>query len=109
MGDISAKVDQKDDTDTEYLGKFGLGERNHRGDMINSNFMRNKKMNCLKTFFEKSKQRKQIWISPNLMIKNEIDYVLLDTRKICTNVEVLNRFGIGNDHRLIRASLAFNF
>lgn len=71
-------------------------------------FLCEESLYCLNTFFEKSPQRKLTWISPGKAGKNEIDFVLSNNRKICRDVTVLNNFGAGNDHRLVRAAFRIN-
>lgn len=106
-GDFNAKIGQKSATDSNNIGNFGLGVRNQRGDML-INYLSKENLYCLNTFFKKPQQRKWTWKSPDGKIRNEIDFILSNNRKICTNVSVLNRFDTNSDHRLVRASLSFN-
>lgn len=106
-GDFNAKIGQKSTTDSDNIGKFGLGIRNQRGDML-INYLNKENLYCLNTFFKKPQQRKWTWESPDGKTKNEIDFILANSRKICTDVSVLNRFDTNSDHRLVRASLSFN-
>lgn len=106
-GDFNAKIGTKEDGDTHYIGHFGLGDRNERGEMLYS-YLNNENLFCLNTFFEKPKQRKWTWISPDEKTKNEIDYILSNKNNICTDVTVLNKFYTGSDHRLVRAKIKIN-
>ncbi|KMQ88480.1 rna-directed dna polymerase from mobile element jockey-like protein [Lasius niger] len=57
----------------------------------------------MNTYFKKPPQRKWTQKSLNNMVKNEIDYILTNNKEICTDVNVLNRFNTGSDHRLGKA------
>lgn len=106
-GDFNAKIGQKTTADSDYVGRFGLGVRNHRGDML-INHLNKENLYCLNTLFKKPIQRKWTWKSPDGHTKNEIDYILSNNKNICTDVSVLNRFDTNSDHRLVRACLCFN-
>ncbi|MFH4985135.1 hypothetical protein AB6A40_011844, partial [Gnathostoma spinigerum] len=45
------------------------------------------------------------WITPNARKRNEIDYILVDKRRILKDVAAVPSFNIGSDHRLLRAKL----
>lgn len=101
-GDLNAKVGaDRDDTQT-FIGKFGYGSRNSRGDML-VNFMEQEKLFHMSSFFEKRPARKWTWISPGGKHKNEIDYIFSSHKCIVQDVSVLNSFYTGSDHRIIRA------
>lgn len=106
-GDFNAKIGEKQQHDSEYIGNFGLGQRNDRGNML-VNFLNDQKLYCLNTFFKKQPQRKWTWCSPDKRVKNEIDYIFSNTRTICKDVSVLNRFNTGSDHRLVRTNIVIN-
>lgn len=40
---------------------------------------------------------------------NQIDYILTNKIQIVKNVEALNRFNTGSDHRIVRASICINW
>lgn len=104
IGDFNAKIGVKTATDLSYVSTFGLGEQNQRGQTM-VNFLNQKKIYCLNTFFEKQPRRKWTWRIPDNTVRNEISYVLATDKHICADVSVLNRFDTGNDHRLVRAKL----
>lgn len=106
-GDFNGKIGQKSTTDADNVGNFGVGIRNQRGDML-VNYLNKENLYCLNTYFKKPKQRKWTWKSPDGETRNEIDFILSNNRKICTDVSVLNRFDTNSDHRLVRASLSLN-
>ena len=53
MGDFNAKVGQKSTTDLNYIGSFGLGRRNERGQMF-ADFLHSEGLFCMNTFFKKT-------------------------------------------------------
>lgn len=106
-GDFNAKVGKRKLGDSDYIGNFGLGYRNNRGEIL-TNFINSEKLFCLNTFYKKQTQRKWTWCSPDGQFRNEIDYILSNDRTICKDISVLNRFNTGSDHRLVRASIYIN-
>jgi len=90
------------------MGKFGVGERNDRGDRL-LEFADSRGFKIMNTFFKKKASRKWTWRSPNGTTKNEIDFILTNKPTIVKDVSVLNRFNTGSDHRLVRAKLHINF
>lgn len=107
MGDFNAKIGERKQGDTDYVGNFGLGERNERGETL-TNYLDKENLYCLNTFFKKPKQRKWTWRSPDNKTRNEIDFILSNKKTICRDVSVLNRFNTGSDHRLVRAKIKIN-
>ncbi len=84
MGDINAKVGiQKPGEYT--VGKFGIGERNDRGDRL-LDFAASKGFKIMNTFFKKKPSRKWTWRSLNGTTKNEIDFFLADKQDTVTDV-----------------------
>lgn len=59
----------------------------------------------MNTFFKKKGNRKWTWLSPDKKTSNEIDFVLTNTPKMVTNVEVINNLKFPSDHRLVRTTL----
>ncbi|VDM36778.1 unnamed protein product [Toxocara canis] len=70
-----------------YIGKFGIRERNERGDMMAS-MVEASKLFVGNTWFKKHAKRRWIWIAPNTRTKNEIVYFLVDTRRILRDASV---------------------
>lgn len=107
IGDFNAKVGQKEIGDPENIGTYGLGDRNERGERL-LEYLTAENLYCMNTFFKKPIQRKWTWKSPDGKTKNEIDFILTNKKKYCTDVTVLNRFDTGSDHRLVRATFTFD-
>lgn len=106
-GDFNAKMGFKQDHAETAMGKYGYGERNERGQRL-LNFLHQENLHVMNSFFDKKPQRKWTWISPDGNTKNEIDLIITNKKEIIKDVEVLNRFSIGSDHRLIRAKVRLN-
>ncbi|XP_029166729.1 craniofacial development protein 2-like [Nylanderia fulva] len=107
MEDFNAKMGPRTTEDLQIIGPYGLGVRNSRDQML-LDYLGSENLFCMNTFFKKSPQRKWTWKSPNNLTKNEIDYILTNTKEICTDVSVLNKFYIGSDHYLVRATILIN-
>ena len=104
IGDFNAKMGKRtDDTETS-LGKFGLGNRNERGETLLS-FLLEKNLFQMNSFFYKKDHRRWTWRSPDGKTKNEIDFMITDKKQIFRNVTVLNQFSTGSDHRMLKASI----
>lgn len=103
LGDFNAKIGENKNANEEYIGKFGLGIRNARGDML-INFQEQHKLYNMNSFFKKKLKRRWTWTSPNGQSKNEIDYILSSNKHIVQDVSVLNVL-TGSDHRMVRAKV----
>ena len=107
MGDFNAKVGKKKDGES-CMGKFGVGHRNERGEML-VNFSERYNMKIMNTVFQKRAGRKWTWRSPNEETKNEIDFIIADNFNIVKDVTVINRVNIGSDHRMVASRIKFDF
>jgi len=107
MGDFNAKLGHREDEAETAVGPFGYGERNNRGDML-LDFLLQHNLFAMNSFFEKAKQRRWTWASPNGTTKNEIDFIICNKKNIVHDVTVLNKFSVGSDHRLVRAKVKIN-
>lgn len=74
MGDFNCKIERRVNEE-KYVGKHGLGIRNHRGHML-ANFLENETLYNANTFFQKKDNKKWTWRSPDGYTKNQIDYKL---------------------------------
>ncbi|XP_044741456.1 craniofacial development protein 2-like [Chrysoperla carnea] len=106
LGDFNAKVGKGQEGTT--VGKYGLGRRNERGDMF-VNFCKEHKMVIMNTMFEHHERRLYTWRSPadsqNHIVRNEIDYILINDRYKNNIVDVKTKPGadVGSDHNLLQA------
>ncbi|XP_030745498.1 uncharacterized protein LOC115874488 [Sitophilus oryzae] len=62
----------------------------------------------INTFVKKHPNRKCTWASPDGITKNEIDLIMTDKNWIIRDVQVLDEFSIGSDHRIVRTRIEFN-
>lgn len=104
MGDFNAKVGLQEQQEEMTVGKHGLGERNERGTRL-VQFAKANNLTITNTLFKKKENRKWTWRSPNGITKNEIDYILTNKRHIFLDTEVIQKVGIGSDHRLVRSTI----
>ena len=107
MGDFNAKVGKKKDGES-CMGKFGIGQRNERGEML-VNFSERYNMKIMNSVFQKRAGRKWTWRSPNEETKNEIDFIITDNFNIVKDVTVINKVNIGSDHRMVASRIKFDF
>ena len=106
MGDFNAKVGSQK-TGEKSVGKFGLGNRDDRGQTL-AEFSESNKLRIMNTFFKRKPTKKWTWKSPNGETFNEIDYILASKTALIKNVSVINRVNIGSDHRLVRCKAVFD-
>ena len=79
MGDWNAKIGTNRDGWEEVVGKFGLRERNDRGDRL-LQFAKLNNLYITNTKFKHKPSRKWTWESPDGNTKNMIDMILVNNR-----------------------------
>ncbi|XP_039760435.1 craniofacial development protein 2-like [Pararge aegeria] len=81
IGDLNAKVGRtSDDAHLRHLvGRFGIGERNERGERL-LQFCNEQNLVITNTCFEHHIRRLYTWISPGNRYRNQIDYILIQKR-----------------------------
>lgn len=107
MGDFNAKTGCKKDEAETALGNHGIGVRNDRGEML-VQFLLQHNLYVINTFFKKKANRKWTWASPDGRTKNEVDFIISNRKDIFQDINVLNRFSTGSDHRMVRAKIKIN-
>ena len=80
IGDWNAKVGQDETNNT--TGRFGLGERNERGEQLVEFCSRND-LQIMNTFFKLHARRLYTWRSPDQTTRNQIDYIICKMRWRC--------------------------
>ncbi|XP_072033057.1 craniofacial development protein 2-like [Amphiura filiformis] len=107
MGDFNAKIGRRQSGEESIMGRYGIGERNRRGEML-LEYATQQNLVIANTFFKKKENRYWTWESPGGKIRNQIDFVLSSQRGILQNCEVITNVDIGSDHRMIRAKILLN-
>ncbi|XP_042862524.1 craniofacial development protein 2-like [Penaeus japonicus] len=79
MGDLNAKVGQDQGDGDGIIGKHGLGIRNERGDRWIQWCKRHNQI-ITNTCFQDHPRRLWTWRSPGGNIKNQIDYITINSR-----------------------------
>ena len=109
LGDWNAKIGP--DTYQHWagtVGKFGLGETNDRGLRL-LEFAQSHRLTIANTLHPHKKSRTTTWHSPNGLVHNQIDYILMPQRyKSSINKAKTRTFpgaDIGSDHDLVLTSL----
>jgi len=77
MGDLNAKVGSG--TDGKTVGKFGIGERNARGDRW-VQWCQARDLVITNTWFKHHPRRAYTWMSPGDRTRNQIDYIAINNR-----------------------------
>lgn len=77
MGDWNAKIG--DQHQYPITGKFGTGERNERGTEL-ANFCTATNLVVANTLFEHHKRKMYTWKSPGDLYRNQIDYIMINSR-----------------------------
>lgn len=104
-GDFNAKIGIEQNKD-KFIGNYGVGNRNHRGERL-AEFTQAEELYIMNSFFKKRLAKRWTWASPDETIRNEIDYILADCKRIVHDVETIGKtfFNASSDHRLVRAKI----
>lgn len=108
MGDYNAKIGEGGYQD--YVGKFGLGQRNERGDRL-LQFCVEEDLVISNTLFKLPKRRLYTWKAPGddevRIIRNQIDYILVN-KKFRNSVKTVKTYpgaDIDSDHNPVVMSI----
>ena len=104
MGDFNAKVG--DEAHQGTVGKFGLWERNERGERLLQFCIENNLM-ITNTFFQNPIRLLYTWKSPGDIARNQIDYILVSKRHK-NSIKQCKTFpgsDIGSDHNPVLAKV----
>ena len=104
MGDMNAKIG-KEKVDS-YVGEFGLGNRNERGDRL-LEFCVEKDLMIANTHFQHPERRLYTWKSPGDVRRNQIDYIMVKRRyRNCVkDCRTYPGADINSDHSLLISKL----
>ena len=75
MGDFNTKIGRGRDTGIE--GREGLGEMNERGEKLMERCEKNDQI-IINTWFTKHPRKLWTWRSPDGIIRNQIDYIIVN-------------------------------
>ena len=108
IGDFNAKIGVASEHAANFkgIGKWGTSGVNSRGLRL-LEFADANKLNITNTVFEKRRNRRWTWISPDKKTKNEVDFVLTNRPQIIKNFEVLNCLKMSDD-RMVRVKIVLN-
>lgn len=107
LGDFNAKVGKTTDNNNlqNILGRYGLGDRNARGERL-IQFAIDNNLTIANTMFKHHPRRLSTWTSPDQKSKNQIDYILISCRwrSSVTNVKTRPGMECGSDHKPLVAN-----
>ena len=108
IGDFNAKIGKGilHDVESKAIGKYGLGTRNERGDLL-IDFCIENNLCITNTLFSQHPRRLYTWQGPGGMVRNQIDYITIKNRwKSSIKVtKTLPGADVGSDHQLLFAEL----
>ncbi|KAL4702682.1 hypothetical protein ACJJTC_018691 [Scirpophaga incertulas] len=95
-----------DDHIRHILGKYGLGIRNERGEML-IDFCVSNNLTITNTCFKHHKRRLYTWSFPGDRFRNQIDYITIANRwkSAVTNTRTYPGADCGSDHQLLVADI----
>ncbi|VEN37907.1 unnamed protein product [Callosobruchus maculatus] len=103
-GDLNAKVGKyKDQGDLkQVIGRFGVGERNERGEKL-IDFCIQNKLVITNTTFNHHIRRLYTWKSPGDRYRNQIDYIMINQRwkSSIMNTKTYPGADCNSDHQLL--------
>ncbi|KAI8436544.1 hypothetical protein MSG28_010075 [Choristoneura fumiferana] len=108
MGDMNAKIGEGEVQGV--VGKYGLGERNDRGDIL-VQFCQENDLVVMNTHFQLPVRRRYTWTSPRHtsqhIIRNQIDYLMINNRfrNCIKSVKTYPGADISSDHNPVVAKL----
>jgi hypothetical protein len=103
IGDFNHKVGIRQ-YEERPLGPYGMGVRNSRGERL-VQFAEEHNLYILNSFYKKGPSSKWTWQSLDRKTRNEIDFILSNSKEDFLDVQVCNGLKFDTDHRLVRATL----
>ena len=85
MVDFNAQIGKRTNPMETATGKFGLGLRNERGDIL-VELAKSRKYKMMNTMIQEKARRRGTWKNANGVTKNENDYIPTNRPDIVTNV-----------------------
>ncbi|XP_023213563.1 craniofacial development protein 2-like [Centruroides sculpturatus] len=104
MGDWNASVGEGGDG--KFVGKFGLGNRNERGERL-VEFATKHQLIVGNTWFKQSKRRLYTWKMPGDIGRYQIDYILIQSRfrNAVKKIQTYPGADADSDHNLLTADI----
>ena len=86
----------------KYIGKYGLGKRNERGQKL-VDFCRRQKLIVTNTWFQQGKRRRYTWKAPGDRARYQLDYIMVRERyrNSVKNSRALPGADVDSDHNLV--------
>ncbi|XP_050663868.1 craniofacial development protein 2-like [Leptidea sinapis] len=106
IGDWNAKIGKSEPGthSSGIVGRYGLGIRNERGQRF-AEFCLGRKLAIMNTLYQHHPRRLYTWRSPGERYRNQIDYIMINTRwrSSVKNVKTFPGADCGSDHVLLVA------
>ena len=106
IGDMNAKVGTDNKGMETIMGKEGLGIKNENGELFRE-FCHFNNLVIGGTIFKKKNIHKATWVSPNGLVKNQIDHITIrgKWKTSLQDVSVKRGAEVGSDHFLVVAKI----
>ena len=110
MGDFNSKIGNNNQGYEDVMGKFGLGERNERGERM-LEFCKHNNFSITNTYFYHRIQHRYTWTHPDQIHKNCIDYVLIKRRwrSSVISTKVMRGADFNTSHELLLSNIRVRF
>ena len=110
MGDFNSKIGNDNAGYEDVMGKFGLGERNERGERM-LEFCKHNDFCITNTYFYHRMQHRYTWTHPDQIHKNCIDYVLIKRRwrSSVIGTKVMRGADFNTSHELLLSNIRVRF
>ena len=110
IGDFNSKIGNDNRGYEDVMGKFGLGERNERGERM-LEFCQDKQLCITNTYFYHRQQHRYTWTHPDGLHKNCIDYILINKRwkTSVMGTRVMRGADFGTSHELLLSNIRIRF
>ena len=110
IGDFNSKIGNDNIDYEDVMGKFGLGDRNERGERM-LEFCQRNQLSITNTYYYHRVQHRHTWTHPDGRHKNCIDYILIDKRwkTSVRGTKVMRGADFNTSHELLLSNIQLKF
>lgn len=104
-GDFNAKIGKREPINLGVEQTLRTETESNKNGSKLINFLNKHNLKIVNTFYYKKQNKTWTWRSPDRLIKNEIDHLLIDKMYIIKDMQVISGFQFSSDHRPILCKL----
>ena len=110
IGDFNSKIGYDNTGYEDVMGKFGLGDRNERGERM-LKFCQRNQLSITNTYYYHRVQHGHTWTHPDGIHKNCVDYILIDKRwkTSVRGTKVIRGANFNTSHKLLLSNIQHKF